>query len=427
MRKLIIRLYSSAANARGRSPLDLPERAVWITFALAFMLTVIVGNLFVRGLYRSALSSLNNGGADISLSDRATGHDARVAELTNLKAVGKEMSDDLRLGDLFSQNSIQYTSFERWMADRRQISSDQLRLAIMGRLDGWLFPVAQPMPNESILRSFGFEKPNTSELHNIQPADWDYYITAACLDKFRKNLSGGYHQPLRLASALAGSIQWLTFFLAIWGGILLICRFVFSRIQRQLIQTGKNPVETEEKSSLWQVEGTDPESPPLYVRLQDKLPALFLPADLLAQCMHAGVLTRAPHELQEYIGEKVAEFKAKVESSEFELVDFIIYACPTLGFLGTIVGITEAFAKAAEIISSTSTLARIEAFNRVTEALALAFDTSFVGLLAVLILNQMLSLLKRREAGLFIELETETFVQMRRLQRVKQNAYSHAR
>ncbi len=426
MRKLIIHLYSSTANARGRSPLDLPERAVWITFALAFMLSVIVGNLFVRGLYRSALSSLKNGGADISLSDRATGHDARVAELTNLKAVGKEMSDDLRLGDLFSQNSIQYASFERWMADRRQISSDQLRLAIMGRLDGWLFPVAQPIPNESILRSFGFEKPNTSELHNIQPADWDYYITAACLEKFRKNLSGGYHQPLRLATALAGSIQWLTFFLAIWGGILLICRFAFSRIQRQLVQTGKNPVDTEEKGSLWQIEGTDPESPPLYIRLQDKLPALFLPADLLAQCMHAGVLTRAPHELQEYISEKVAEFKAKVESSEFELLDFIIYACPTLGFLGTIIGITEAFAKAADIISSSSTLARIEAFNRVTEALALAFDTSFVGLLAVLILNQMLSLLKRREAGLFIELETETFAQMRRLQRVKQNAYSHA-
>lgn len=426
MRKLIIRLYASAANARGRSPLDLPERAVWITFSLALILSAVLGNLFVRGLYNSALRSLENGEADIVLSEKSTGIDARVAELTKLKAVGKEMSDDLRLGDLFSQNTIQYPVFERWMADRRGVSPDQLRVAVMGNLDGWMFPIARTQSNEAVLRSFGFEKPNTSELHNIQPADWDYYITAACLDKFRKNLTGGYHQPLRLASALAGSIQWLTFFLAIWGGILLSCRFAFSRIQRRLVQTGKHPVNRGDNSSLWQIEQSDPESPPLYARLQDSLPGLFLPADLLAQCMHAGVLNRAPHELQEYIGEKVAEFKAKVESAEFELVDFIIYACPTLGFLGTIVGITEAFARAAEIISSSSTLDRIEAFNRVTEALALAFDTSFVGLLAVLILNQMLSLLKRREASLFMQLETETFAQMRRLQRIKQNAHSHA-
>ena len=144
--------------------------------------------------------------------------------------------------------------------------------------------------------------------------------------------------------------------------------------------------------------------------------------------MQSGAVDGSPHGLQDYIGEKVAEAKAKVESAEFELVDFIIYACPTLGFLGTIVGITDAFSKAAQIISSNNTLDRIAAFDKVTEALALAFDTSFVGLLAVLILNQILSLLKRREAHLFLQMENETFTQLRRWQQKHQlkREHSHA-
>lgn len=428
MLNAVIRLYNAPQNVRGRSPLDLPERAVWIIFAVAFAICVVFGNLFVRGLYARASAELKNGKADITLSEKSATVGSRVAELTKLKDTGKDLPPELNLGDLFAGNAVHYPAFERWMQNQHQIEPARVRAAILGRLDGWFFPVASFPANEDVMRDFKFDKPNPNELRSLQPDDWDYYITAACIDKFRKNLTGGYHQPLRLAQAMAGSIQWLTFLLAIWGGLMLLCRFAFTRLQRRLIQTGSIPLAAYEGSNLWQIEQSNPENPPLFFRLQQHFPGLFLPAELVSQSMQSGAVDGSPHGLQDYIGEKVAEAKAKVESAEFELVDFIIYACPTLGFLGTIVGITDAFSKAAQIISSSNTLDRIAAFDKVTEALALAFDTSFVGLLAVLILNQMLSLLKRREAHLFLQMENETFTQLRRWQQKHQlkREHSHA-
>lgn len=425
MRKLIIRLYSSAANARGRSPLDLPERAVWITLLLALAISSLVGNLFVRGLYARSESVLLNE-RKITLSEKNTNHESRVAELTKLKVPANSLPSNLNLGDLFTGNVIEYQVFERWLEKRRQVSPEQIRTAVMGRLEGGLFPVTRAESISNVLKSFQFEKPNPNELRSVKADDWDYYITAACLDQYRKGITSSYGNPLRLAFALADWIQWLTFFLAVWGGLMLWARFVFTRIQRRLVLTGKNPTDQKDGSNIWKIEQSDPESLPLYARLQDAFPSLFLAADLISQCMHAGVLQQSPHAMQEFINEKIAEAKAKVESSEFELIDFVVFACPTLGFLGTIVGITAAFAQAAAIISSTNTIDRTEAFDNVTQALAVAFDTSFVGLLAVLVLNMMLSLLKRREASLFNQLGKEAFAQLRRIQRIHQKNNRYA-
>lgn len=425
MRKLIIRLYSSAANARGRSPLDLPERAVWITLLLALAISSLVGNLFVRGLYARAESVLLNE-RNITLSEKNTNHESRVAELTKLKVPANSLPADLNLGDLFMGNVIEYQAFERWLEKRRQVSLEQIRTAVMGHLKGRFFPVARSKSITDVLDSFHLAKPNPSELRSVKADDWDYYITAACIDQYRKSLMGGYGDPLRFAFALADFIQWLTFFLAVWGGLMLLARFAFTRIQRRLVLTGKNPTDQKDGSSIWKIEQSNPESLPLYARLQDAFPSLFLAADLISQCMHAGVLQQTPHAMQEFINEKVAETKDKVESSEFELIEYILYACPSLGFTGTIVGITAAFAQAAAIISSTNTIDRTEAFDQVTSSLAVAFDTSFIGLACVLLLNLMLSLLKRREASLFNQLGKEAFAQLRRIQRIQQKNNRYA-
>jgi biopolymer transport protein ExbB/TolQ len=423
----VLRLYHSPENARGRSPLDLPERAVWVNFVIALIICVVVGNLFVRGLYWRASLSLNKGAADITLSEKSVTIESLTAELTKL-SLPKKLPEELNLGVLFTQNKVTYAAFGNWMEGQNNIAPGQLRTAILGQLDGWFFPVANFPATKDIMSGFRFEKPDPSTLRSLKPEDWNYYLAASCIDQFRKNLTGGYHHPLRLAQAMAGGIQWLTFLLAIWGGLMLFWRFAFTSLQRRLVQTGTIPLPELDSSNLWNIEQSDPENPPMFFRLQKQFPGLFLPAELVAQSIQSGAIDHPPHQMQEYIGDKVAEAKAKVESAEFELIDFVVYACPTLGFLGTIVGITDAFSKAALIISSNNPIDRMAAFDEVTKALALAFDTSFVGLLAVLILNQMLSLLKRREAHLFLQMEKETFTQLRRWQQKQQlkRAFDHA-
>lgn len=417
--RAILRLYHSPENARGRSPLDLPERAVWVNFAFALVICIVVGNLFVRGLYWRASLSLSQKKNDIVLSEKSDNIESRVAELTKLN-MPKNLPDTLGFDELFTGNRVTYASFENWLERRKDVPNARLHLAVLGRLDGWFFPIITDQPTKESLSLFGFKKPDPNTLRSLGDDDWSYYVASSCLDQFRKNLTGGYHDPLRLAQAMAGGIQWLTFLLAIWGGLMLLWRFAFTGLQRRLVRTGTIPLPEFEDGNLWNIEQSDPKNPPMFFRLQQQFPGLFLPAELVAQSIQSGTIDRPPHQMQEYVGDKVAEAKAKVESAEFELIDFVIYACPTLGFLGTILGITEAFSKAALIISSNNTLDRVAAFDSVTAALAVAFDTSFVGLLAVLILNQMLSLLKRRESHLFLQMEKETFTQLRRWQQKQQ-------
>lgn len=75
---------------------------------------------------------------------------------------------------------------------------------------------------------------------------------------------------------------------------------------------------------------------------------------------------------------KIEEQKDRFES-EMKLVDYALWAIPSLGFIGTVLGIGDALMLANRMIGADAANQPVE-ITRVTTALGLAFDTTFVAL-----------------------------------------------
>jgi hypothetical protein len=117
--------------------------------------------------------------------------------------------------------------------------------------------------------------------------------------------------------------------------------------------------------------------------------------------------------------EKVVEWRsAKVPSSQIpELLDleasseratmeagysmpqYLAWAIPLLGFIGTIVGVSRAMA-AAELVGSPERVLQLLARSRVTGEIAVAFDTTLVALVLSLVGVWFISVTERREREL---------------------------
>lgn len=94
----------------------------------------------------------------------------------------------------------------------------------------------------------------------------------------------------------------------------------------------------------------------------------------------------------------LADNDALALESSYALVRFICWAIPILGFLGTVLGITDAIAGV--------TPERLEEnLNAVTDGLALAFDTTALGLLFTMILMFLSYVVERAEQGFLTKVD----------------------
>lgn len=89
----------------------------------------------------------------------------------------------------------------------------------------------------------------------------------------------------------------------------------------------------------------------------------------------------------------LADADGLAQDESYSLTRFITWAIPILGFLGTVLGITEAVAGV--------TPEQLEnELNKVTEGLALAFDTTALGLVLTMIVMFLSFLVERAEQGI---------------------------
>jgi len=108
-------------------------------------------------------------------------------------------------------------------------------------------------------------------------------------------------------------------------------------------------------------------------------------------------------DLLKYQGEIDA---ANMESS-YGFVKFLIAIVPILGFLGTVLGISEAVGGFSAVVSAAGSLDTIkEALSHVTIGLATAFDTTLVALIMSAILMFGLTLFQGMEEKLLGRIET---------------------
>jgi biopolymer transport protein ExbB/TolQ len=86
--------------------------------------------------------------------------------------------------------------------------------------------------------------------------------------------------------------------------------------------------------------------------------------------------------------------------SSYAMVRGFIWAIPILGFIGTVMGLSQAIGKFGSVLGAGDAIEALKnTLQDVTAGLAVAFDTTFVALVAALSIQLLLTALKKREEG----------------------------
>lgn len=87
----------------------------------------------------------------------------------------------------------------------------------------------------------------------------------------------------------------------------------------------------------------------------------------------------------------------RLDRVEYALVDWIVWALPSFGFIGTVIGISLAMGEATGIAQASDRAGRITAIEDITSTLGVAFDTTLVALVAAIPVMALMAVYRARE------------------------------
>ena len=93
-----------------------------------------------------------------------------------------------------------------------------------------------------------------------------------------------------------------------------------------------------------------------------------------------------------------AEHDESIMESSYAIVRGLIWAIPVLGFIGTVLGLSNAIGGFSNVLASAGEMSEISAaLKGVTAGLATAFDTTLVALVAALLLQMITTVVHKNE------------------------------
>jgi len=397
--------YNSPQNIQGRSPLDIPSRTVLICFIAACLISLLAGNLLITQLYQQSKSHLQQD--YIQLPVNANDPAKEKVKIIFPENARFNVALVPGLDSLFQGDRIYFVDFANYLVRQRDsLNADQVITDCLGKLT-W-FPLSQLSQenNFALMEKYGFCKPVGKQFKQLTGEEMNYQLGLYCMAEFRRKLSGvgditNPHRALRL---FAGLIQWATFIAFVWGMMLVSLRFAMMRIQHTLIISGKLPT-MKEGEDIWTVNDADPSKELYFHQIEDKYPNLFLPVTIIHDVFKRSKFLDGIQKIDDFIAEQVNFLKAKVDS-EYELLNFIVYVIPGLGFIGTVLGIIAAMDGAVLVLIEKEATGQAEAMTIVTNNLSVAFDTTFVALVLNIFIFYSIASIRKKEAALFETLAT---------------------
>jgi len=124
----------------------------------------------------------------------------------------------------------------------------------------------------------------------------------------------------------------------------------------------------------------------------------FLLTDLIKKACTKYRLSKSSSEALALVDAQIRIYSARFESEQ-AFIRYVAWAIPSVGFIGTVLGIAASLGYANE--ASTP-----EGITKVTSMLAVAFDTTLVALLLSIILMYGIHLLQKRQDELFSEMNS---------------------
>ncbi len=93
-----------------------------------------------------------------------------------------------------------------------------------------------------------------------------------------------------------------------------------------------------------------------------------------------------------------ADHDEAMSESSYSIVRGLIWAIPVLGFIGTVLGLSQAIGSFTGVLANSTDIEQLRpALQKVTGGLATAFETTLQGLLAALTIHMLLTFIKRDE------------------------------
>ncbi len=198
--------------------------------------------------------------------------------------------------------------------------------------------------------------------------------------------------PERLGKLLVGPEQAVCYFCFAWAGLILLSRYREVLRQRKAFGLGLLP--TDEGARIL------PEDARPLARKVDAVTDRFGPS-ILANMIRLGLNKYAISKSAPDVAEVVRN-QADVETSRFVstmgTVNYLAWAIPAVGFLGTVRGLAGGMSMAG---SDEADIGRF--IKQATDQLGIAFDCTFVALALSLVLMYFLHAVQRSEETLLID------------------------
>jgi biopolymer transport protein ExbB/TolQ len=189
-----------------------------------------------------------------------------------------------------------------------------------------------------------------------------------------------------------GPTPYAIVFLTAWSLVILVVKWQKLRLQRSALRYHVMP---DEPSFVLSAATVEPVLSRVYATVDD--PRHFILFNrivvALANLRNLGRVT----DVDEILRSQAAQDESAVETS-YALVQGFVWAIPVLGFIGTVLGLSEAIGQFSGVLGAASDVEQISgALKGVTAGLATAFETTLQALVAALVVQLLITFLRKGE------------------------------
>jgi chemotaxis protein MotA len=188
----------------------------------------------------------------------------------------------------------------------------------------------------------------------------------------------------------AGLIQAFTFFLFFFGMTEVL--WINSRLTYEKDSFIMHLLPEKEN---WVLSTDDVKNLKLKIQDVERSQKFYL-TDLIKKCCTKYALSKSSSEVMALTEAQLRIYQAELENEQ-SFIRYVIWAIPSVGFIGTVIGIAASLGYAKDASSASG-------IEKVTDALAVAFDTTLVALILSIILMYVVHSIQKKQDDLFIRI-----------------------
>lgn len=189
-----------------------------------------------------------------------------------------------------------------------------------------------------------------------------------------------------------GPTPYAIIFLTAWSLVILVVKWQKLRLQRQALRYRVMP---EEPSFVLSAATVEPVLSRVYATVDD--PRNFILFNRIVVALSSLRNLGRVADVDEILRSQAVQDESVIDTS-YALVQGFVWAIPVLGFIGTVLGLSEAIGQFTGVLGAASNVEEISgSLKGVTAGLATAFETTLQALVAALIVQLLITLLRKEE------------------------------